>query len=80
MGLGLSLFTFRLYHLPIRRGGGASWRARSVQGAFGLGGEEERKRSDDFVAGGDVEMGNLDSEGRNGKVDEGASSSLGERR
>ncbi|KAL8929975.1 MAG: hypothetical protein Q9208_001119 [Pyrenodesmia sp. 3 TL-2023] len=73
LGLGLSLFTFRLYHLPVRRGGGASWRARSVEGAFGLG--DDRKKSDDSITG-DVEMGNMSREGQDGKVDEGASSGL----
>ncbi|CAO1604914.1 hypothetical protein XANCAGTX0491_008454 [Xanthoria calcicola] len=35
MGIVLSWFSFRMYHLPIRRGGGWSWGPRSDGKAFG---------------------------------------------
>ncbi len=35
MGIVLSWFSFRMYHLPIRRGGGWSWGPRSEGKAFG---------------------------------------------
>ncbi|KAI4265176.1 MAG: hypothetical protein L6R38_009604 [Xanthoria sp. 2 TBL-2021] len=53
MGIVLSWFSFRMYHLPIRRGGGWSWGPRSEGKAFGTllgtGGYREtgRKRDDD---------------------------------
>lgn len=54
MGIVLSWFSFRMYHLPIRRGGGWSWGPRSEGKAFGTllgtGGYREvgaTKRDDD---------------------------------
>lgn len=37
MGIVFAVFTFRLYHLPITRGGGWSWGPRSMERAFGAG-------------------------------------------
>ena len=37
MGFFLAFMCFRLYHLPIRRGGGWSWGPRSPPRAFGIG-------------------------------------------
>ncbi|KAL8799223.1 MAG: hypothetical protein Q9182_006057 [Xanthomendoza sp. 2 TL-2023] len=53
MGISISWFGFRMYHLPIRRGGGCAWGPRSEARAFatgiGLGGyrEGQRKRDDE---------------------------------
>ncbi|KAL8807655.1 MAG: hypothetical protein Q9200_004591 [Gallowayella weberi] len=53
MGISISWFGFRMYHLPIRRGGGWAWGPRSEARAFGtgigLGGyrEVQRKKEDD---------------------------------
>ncbi|KAL8925969.1 MAG: hypothetical protein Q9172_001972 [Xanthocarpia lactea] len=61
MGIFLSWFGFRMYHLPIRRGDGASWGPRSEGKAFGTllgsGGyrDFERKRDDNHR--GDLEWG-----------------------
>ena len=37
MGIFLSWASFRMYHLPIRRGAGWSWGARSPSKAWGVG-------------------------------------------
>ncbi|KAI4164046.1 MAG: hypothetical protein LQ342_002281 [Letrouitia transgressa] len=60
MGLLLAYTTFRLYHLPIRRGGGWSWAPRSPSRAFGVGvgragyivNEDAPPRKDDLESGG----------------------------
>ncbi|KAI4242970.1 MAG: hypothetical protein L6R42_010861 [Xanthoria sp. 1 TBL-2021] len=64
MGAVLSWFSFRMYHLPIRRGGGWSWGPRSEGKAFGTllgtGGYRETggKRDDDVLGQrGDLEWG-----------------------
>lgn len=63
LGIGFAFFSFRLYHLPLRRAGGGSWRSRAPERAFGFG--EERKKSNDLIQG-DVETGNVRREGQNG--------------
>ena len=37
MGIVISYLSFRMYHLPIRRGAGLSWGPRSVSRAWGIG-------------------------------------------
>ena len=37
MGIVISYISFRMYHLPIRRGAGWSWGPRSVSRAWGIG-------------------------------------------
>lgn len=37
MGIVISYISFRMYHLPIRRGAGWSWGPRSVSKAWGIG-------------------------------------------
>ncbi|KAL8729330.1 MAG: hypothetical protein Q9166_004827 [cf. Caloplaca sp. 2 TL-2023] len=61
MGIALSYFSFRMYHLPIRRGGGWAWGPRSESRAFGAGvgfggyRATDPKRDDDHP--GDLELG-----------------------
>lgn len=75
MGTAFSYFAYRLYHQPLRQGGGGSWGPRSRGRAFGFGSEAERKRrddgDDDGRKGDDVEMGNLNG-GRQNVQDGGA--------
>ncbi|KAL8646194.1 MAG: hypothetical protein Q9210_006276 [Variospora velana] len=68
MGTAFSFLAYRLYHQPIRRGGGGSWGPRSSRRAFGFGSVAERKRDDDVDdhRKGDVELGNLSTERQNG--------------
>ncbi|KAI4121541.1 MAG: hypothetical protein LQ338_006310 [Usnochroma carphineum] len=72
MGTAFSLLTFRLYHMPVRRGGGGSWGPRNSGAAFGLMFAkrrelDERKRTDE-VAGGDVELGKVDGSAGEGRL------------
>ncbi|KAL8686155.1 MAG: hypothetical protein Q9224_005535, partial [Gallowayella concinna] len=70
MGIFISWFGFRMYHLPIRRGGGWAWGPRSEARAFGtgvgLGGyrEGQRKKDDDHQ---DLEYGKDTSQGTSGE-------------
>lgn len=68
MGLGFSLFTYRLYHLSPRRGQGGSWGPRSAARAFGFGSRVERTSDDGDDRKEDVEMGNMGREEPNGRV------------
>lgn len=81
MGTAFSYFAYRLYHQPLRQGGGGSWGPRSRGRAFGFGSEAERKRRDDDDDGtkrDDVEMGNLNGERRQ-NVRDGAAVQAGAR-
>ena len=68
MGITLSWISFRLYHLPIRRGAGWSWGPRSAERAWGIGvgvpgyagSELGSKRSD-------IEAGNHSANGSGSK-------------
>ncbi|KAL9009225.1 MAG: hypothetical protein Q9173_005727 [Seirophora scorigena] len=80
MGTAFSYFAYRLYHQPLRQGGGGSWGPRSRGRAFGFGSEAERKRDDgDDDPKGDVEMGNLNRGRQYGNVHDGAAVPAGAR-
>ena len=68
MGIIISYISFRMYHLPIRRGAGWSWGPRSVSRAWGIGVGTQGYTGDNesITKRRDVELGTVET--RNGVV------------